>query len=140
MINSEDNRVDIITVVMGILLLVLLVFNCKIPFFKLDMKYVYYKELASAIMIPCTFGLILARTAGRIIKLKFLNQIAKILVFLGQMTIPIMYMHIPANTLTSYFSYGSTFYVIVGIGIPVIFVLLFSRIEIVRKLFGLSIA
>ena len=56
------------------------------------------------------------------------------------MTIPIMYMHIPANTLTSYFSYGSTFYVIVGIGIPVIFVLLFSRIEIVRKLFGLSIA
>ena len=46
LINSEDNRVDIITVVMGILLLVLLVFNCKIPFFKLDMKYVYYKNLA----------------------------------------------------------------------------------------------
>lgn len=49
-----------------------------------------------------------------------------------------MFIHAPLNKLLlEHFKYGRLFYVLIGVGVPVIITLMFSRFKIKRKLFGL---
>ena len=102
-----------------------------------DMKPVYYKELISALLIPCAFGMVLVRLVHWIGKIKWLDGMNQILAFCGQATIPIMFMHIPLNHWQTELAYGRSVYVLIGVGIPVVFTVLFNKNKVMRKLFGL---
>ena len=55
----------------------------------------------------------------------------------GRATIPIMFMHIPSNHWQSEFNYGKLIYVVIGVGVPVLFTLLFNRVQLMRSVFGI---
>lgn len=48
-----------------------------------------------------------------------------------------MFMHIPLNHWKDAFEYGRVMYVVIGIGIPIVFTLIFNKYKAMRKLFGL---
>lgn len=107
------------------------------PIYHFDMKNVYYHDLLLAVLIPCTFGFIFLRL-DRVIRRR--NKVAVLLStfsFLGRMTVPIMFMHMPLNAFREMLGYGGVTYVLIGIGMPCIFTLLFNRYKVARALFGL---
>lgn len=142
---EDDNRkFDIIALIISVLLVAFCVFNYwggrRLYYF--DMKPLYYKELFSAILIPCAFGVVLCRIVFWIERVQPLSWLERAFAFLGRMTLPIMFMHVPLNTWKVQFGYdgawyGRSVYVAIGIGVPVIFTLAFHRFRIMRKLFGL---
>lgn len=71
-----------------------------------DMKPVYYKELISALLIPCAFGIVFARLIYWMEKIKWLDGLNRFLALCGQATIPIMFMHIPLNHWKNELAYG----------------------------------
>lgn len=83
------------------------------------MKPVYYHELFSAVIIPCAFGFVIVRLIHWIVKCKILDWLSYGLAYLGQMTIPIMFMHVPLNNWKDALGYGWFVYVLIGIVIPV---------------------
>lgn len=102
-----------------------------------DMKPVYYKELVSAILIPCAFGIVLVRLVHWMEKVKWIGMLNRFFVLCGRATIPIMFMHIPLNHWKDAMVYGRCVYVLIGVGVPLVFTSLFNRYGIMRKLFGL---
>ena len=46
-------------------------------------------------------------------------------------------MHIPSNHWQSEFNYGKLIYVVIGVGVPVLFTLLFNRVQLMRSVFGI---
>ena len=81
-----------------------------------DMKPVYYKELISAALIPCAFGMVFARIIYWMEKINWLDGLNRFFALCGQATIPIMFMHIPLNHWKDAFEYGRVMYVVIGIG------------------------
>jgi len=142
---EDDNRkLDIITLIISVFLVASCVFNYwggrRLYYF--DMKPLYYKELLSAVLIPCAFGIVLCRIVFWIEKMKILAWLERGFAFLGRMTLPIMFMHVPLNTWKVQLGYdgawyGRIVYVAIGIGVPAIFTLAFHQFGIMRKLFGL---
>lgn len=102
-----------------------------------DMKVVYYKELILALLIPCAFGIVLARLIYWMEKIKCFDSLNRFIALCGQATIPIMFMHIPLNHWKNILAYGNVFFVLIGVGVPVVFTLFFHRNCVMRKLFGL---
>lgn len=102
-----------------------------------DMKPRYYKELFLAVLIPCAFGVVLCRAVFQIKKIRGLNWVGRFFALLGKMTIPIMFMHVPLNARKGHLGYGRIVYVLIGVGVPVIFTVAFHRFRIMRNLFGL---
>lgn len=100
-----------------------------------DMKPVYYKELISAALIPCAFGMVFARIIYWMEKINWLDGLNRFFALCGQATIPIMFMHIPLNHWKDAFEYGRVMYVVIGI--PIVFTLIFNKYKAMRKLFGL---
>lgn len=101
-----------------------------------DMKTVYYRDLFLAIIIPCTFGLVLCRGVYWISQFDVMIM-KRILCFLGRTTIPIMFLHIPLNTWRDNIGYGRIVYLLIGVCVPIIITFVFSRFKIMRKIFGL---
>lgn len=106
-------------------------------FYYFDMKPVYYKELVSAILIPCVFGIVLVRLAHWIEKTKLLNSLNRFVILCGRSTVPIMFMHIPLNHWKESLGYGRVGFILIGIGLPLAFTLIFNRYSVMRELFGL---
>ena len=102
-----------------------------------DMKPVYYKELISAIVIPCLFGIVLVRLGHWMEKFKWLNLLNHFLIFCGRATVPIMFMHIPLNHWKGIFGYGRLVYTLIGIVIPLLLTTFCGQFSVMRKLFGL---
>lgn len=102
-----------------------------------DMKPVYYKELASAILIPCVFGIVLLRLVHWMEKTKYLELLNRFLILCGRATIPIMFMHIPLNRWKDTIGYGRCIYVLTGVVVPIVVVVLFHKNRVMRELFGL---
>ena len=96
-----------------------------------------YKELISAALIPCAFGMVFARIIYWMEKINWLDGLNRFFALCGQATIPIMFMHIPLNHWKDAFEYGRVMYVVIGIGIPIVFTLIFNKYKAMRKLFGL---
>ena len=70
-------------------------------------------------------------------KVKYLDGLNHFLAFCGQATIPIMFMHIPLNYWKDELAYSRGSYVLIGVGVPVLFTVLFNKNKVMRKLFGL---
>lgn len=135
-LGSNDRKIDLIAMVITLALGVFCFFNYSSgkAWYYFDMKPVYYKELLSAIIIPCLFGVVLCRIVYWFARIKMLSDG---LAILGRMTIPIMFLHVPLNQWKDSLGYGRLTYVLIGIGIPIIFAMVFSRFKVMRKLFGL---
>lgn len=139
LMNSDNKKLDGIACVLAVTLTAFCCFNYRTgeALYYFDMKPVYYHELFSAIMIPCMFGFVLVRLVRALNKVNMLSWLRNGLAFLGRTTIPIMFMHVPLNTWRESLGYGRAGYVLIGIGVPVVFTVLFSRFKVMRTLFGL---
>lgn len=138
LIKENSQKYDIVAGITAILLMLFCIFNYGgRRFYYFDMKPVYYKELLSAIIIPCAFGLVIVRGVHLMKNIGCLDAVLNFLSLCGRATIPIMFMHVPLNYWRDNFGYGWITYSIIGVGVPFLFTLLFNRIPIMRKLFGL---
>ena len=141
LLEADSKKYDIIASLMVVGLTVFCWITCmnenKLYYF--DMKPVYYQELISAVLIPCIFGIVLIRLIHWMGKVKRLNGLNHFLAFCGQSTIPIMFMHIPLNYWKNELTYGRGIYMLIGIGIPIVFTILFHKNKIMRILFGCQI-
>ena len=139
---EDSNKLfDTVAVMASLFLIIFCVINYSGDniLYYFDMKPRYYKELVLAIVIPCLFGIVLCRTVYWISRIRILNCVQHCFSYLGQVTIPIMYMHVMLNTWKKQLSYSLFVYVLIGIGFPIIFSLVFCRFKIMRVLFGLPV-
>lgn len=138
-LKSDRKKYDVIAVMIAAILIVFCYFNYRDgePFYYFDMKPVYYHESLSAVVIPCAFGFVIARLIHWIEKCRILDWLSYGLAYLGQMTIPIMFLHVPLNNCKDVLGYGRFVYILIGVGIPVVFTMIFNRFHVMRKLFGL---
>lgn len=138
-LKSDGKKYDVVTFMTAAALTVFCCFNYQDgePFYYFDMKPVYYYELFSAVIIPCAFGFVIVRMIHWIVKCKIFDWLSYGLAYLGQMTIPIMFLHVPLNNWKDSLGYGRFVYVLIGVGIPVVFTVIFNRFHVVRRLFGL---
>lgn len=136
---SKSKRYDIAAILITVVLAILCYFNFRSgeSAYYFDMKPVHYRELISAIIIPCAFGFVLIRFTLLISKIKVMNWLFNFFAFLGQMTIPIMFMHVPINNFQTQIGYGSVLYVLFGIGVPFAVVIIFRKCPVMRKLLGI---
>ncbi|MCI8577029.1 MAG: acyltransferase family protein [Lachnospiraceae bacterium] len=134
-----SKKSDIFAVLTTCILVVFCIFNYwggrRVYYF--DMKQLFYKELFMAIVIPCAFGIVLCRLVYWIDIVDTFKWLKKGLCYLGQMTLPIMYLHVPLNTWKVEVKYGRIVYMLIGVCVPIVFTVLLNRFTIMRKLFGL---
>ena len=139
LLENEAVKIDVAAGVIAVLLGVFCWINNRdgghIYYF--DMKPVYYRELISAILIPCAFGFVLVRIVHCFSEIKCLKGIQNFFALCGRATIPIMFMHIPLNHWKDILGYGRIGFVLIGVGIPLIFTIIFCGCSTMRKLFGL---
>lgn len=140
LLHEKHQIYDITAICIAIVLVILCYLNYRdgMSYYYFDMKQVYYRELILSIVVPCAFGLVLVRLVYSLNQIKFAKKIMTMFSYLGRMTIPIMFLHVPLNNWKDTLGYGRLLYALIGIGIPVTFTLVFNRFEIIRKLFGLS--
>jgi hypothetical protein len=112
-------------------------YRYKSEFYYFDMKPVCYTELVLAIIIPCAFGIVLARLIHRIAKVGWLWVLRDFLILCGKTTVPIMFMHVPLNHWKDYLDYGRLVYMAIGIGIPLVLTLVFNKNLVMRKVLGI---
>lgn len=76
-IEDDSMCFDMLVVGIAIILGIFGFFNYREGYFfyYFDMKPVYYKELLSAILIPCSFGIVLVRGVHGLVRIKCLNRI-----------------------------------------------------------------
>lgn len=102
-----------------------------------DMKPVNYPSYVLAITIPCGVGVVLARLIYWLSQPRCLEKLRFLISYIGQMTLPIMMMHVPLNTWKGVIGYDRWIYVLIGIVIPVILVGVLSRYAVCRRWLGL---
>lgn len=90
-----------------------------------------------AIIIPCAFGIVLARLIHRIAKAEWLWVLRDFLILCGKTTVPIMFMHVQLNHWKDYLDYGRLVYMAIGIGIPLVLTLVFNKNLVRRKVLGI---
>lgn len=136
---SELGRYDIIAVGIAISLVLFcwFIYRDGNILYYFDMKHVYYKELILAILIPCAFGIVFIRVVYWMEKVKCLNSLNRFLILCGRAMLPIMFMHIPLNHWKEKLIYSSCAYVLIGVGIPLLITIAFSKHASMRKLLGL---
>lgn len=93
----------------------------------LDMKQVFYPNLIYAFLIPIGYGLFLLRLC-RLIAARF-RCIKIALQTMGQITIPIMYLHEPLNRYLQFAQENILIYILVGIGVPVLLTMLTQKYQ-----------
>lgn len=135
-LEGEEKKYDLIAAVIIVALIIFCIFNYSSgeAWYYFDMKPIYYKELVSAVVVPCLFGFVICRITHWLEKVKVVENV---FAFFGRMTIPIMFLHVPLNQWMEDIGYGRIVYVLIGIVVPVIFTAVFCRFERMRKLFGL---
>lgn len=137
LLENETVKIDVAAGIIAVLLGIFCWINYRdgSHIYYFDMKPVYYRELISAILIPCAFGFVLIRIVrwmGRVNVMKMVNDF---LALCGRATIPIMFMHMPLN---HWMGYGRVGFIFIGVGIPLLFTIVFGKYSVMRKLFGLT--
>ena len=117
------------------LIYILYLLNTTASYFFVYKKSILITDQKS--YIPCAFGMVFARIIYWMEKINWLDGLNRFFALCGQATIPIMFMHIPLNHWKDAFEYGRVMYVVIGIGIPIVFTLIFNKYKAMRKLFGL---
>ena len=130
----QSLTMDIIAVGVAVLLIIehLLTEMYGLPR-QIDMKLGVYKNPISVYIISILYGVVIARLSA-FIKRKF-ERLSKCLAYMGNITIPIMFLHEPLNRFCSQSSH-LLFYLLVGIGIPVLCSIVSSKFECC-KYFGI---
>lgn len=135
---EENKNFDFIAVFFLIVVTLFCFMNYKIGrVYYFDMKVVAYRDFLGSIVIPCLFGVIIIRFIHKLENFKVTNCILTPISYVGRMTIPIMFLHMPLNYPMKYLRYGQLAYMLIGIGLPITFTLIFNRFSIMRQLFGL---
>ena len=93
----------------------------------LDMKQVFYPNLIYAFLIPIGYGLFLLRLCRLIAARLRFTKIA--LQTMGQITIPIMYLHESLNRYLRFAQENILIYMLVGIGVPVLLAMLVQKYQ-----------
>ena len=139
LLGSNSRRYDMMAglIAVGLVLFCWLIYRNENRLYYFNMKPVYYKELVSAILIPCAFGVVLVRLVHWMERVKWIDILNRFFILCGQATVPIMFMHIPLNHWKDTLAYGRSVYVLIGVGVPLVFTILFNRYKVMRKLFGL---
>ena len=127
-------RIDIIAVGMAALLILehLLMEIYGMPR-QLDMKLAIYKNPISVYVIPALYGFVIARLS--VLIERSYRRLNRCLAYMGSITIPIMFLHEPLNRFCL-LSNNLFFYLLIGIGIPVLFSIIVSKFECC-KYFGI---
>lgn len=135
-LDSQNRKYDIFALFSGLAVVVFCWINYRsgLALFKLDMKVVLYTNLFLSIIVPSAFGMVWIRLTHWLERWK---TIFSFFCYLGRVTFPIMFLHIPMNMLKEQLDYGRFAYVFVGITLPIVFALIFGRYRLTRKLFGL---
>ena len=139
LLKYDSRRFDLLAVLIAIVLSLFcwFIYRAGNQLYYFDMKPVYYKEFISALLIPCAFGMVLVRLVHWMGKIKWLDGVNQFLALCGQATIPIMFMHIPLNHWKNELAYGRGIFVLIGVGVPIVFTIMFQRNRMMRKFFGL---
>ena len=114
-----------------------LVYKFGNGYYYLDMKTVFYENFFAGLIVPIIAGALLCRITYWLLKTKHISIIIKTLKYCGQISIPIMFMHIPLNYLAGNVNQRYLLYTVIGIGFPALFSLVFNRNKIARILFGI---
>ena len=141
LLESKSKKYDLVAGILAVLLVIFcwLIYKGGNRLYYFDMKPVYYKELVSAILIPCAFGIVLIRMVHWMEKAKYLELLNRFLILCGRATIPIMFMHIPLNHWKDTIGYGRCIYVLTGVVVPIVFVVLLHKNRVMRELLGVPI-
>lgn len=117
LLESNLLKYDIVASIVAVGLVVFCGFNYvyKSEFYYFDMKLVCYSELVLAIIIPCAFGIVLARLIHQIANARWLWMLQDFLILCGKATVPIMFMHMPLNHWKDYLDYSRLIYMAIGI-------------------------
>lgn len=143
LINKWIYEKNIVFDFIAFIITVLLIIFCFYSFlykgksYYFDMKQVYYKDLLLAIIIPCMFGIVLLRIIKFLISIRKITYIMNFFMICGRCTIPIMFIHLLANHWKDSFNYGRLLYMILGIGVPLIFVILCQHNKKIQQIFGI---
>lgn len=97
------------------------------------MKLVVYKNPISVYIIPTLYGFVIARLSAFIER--NCGRLSLCLEYVGSVTIPIMFLHEPLNRFCPMSNY-LLIYLLIGMGIPVVFSIAVSRFEYC-KYFGI---
>lgn len=108
--------------------------------YSFDMKSLQYSHLILDLVIPLAGVVLYFAVSAALAR----SQIAYLWAFLGRYSMPIMYMHIVANTAATYVihkytgigGYGAIMFTVIGIAVPVGATwMVFERLEVARILF-----
>lgn len=121
---SDQLQVRLATIGIGIVLIMeFAIFGGR----TLDMKQAFYPNLIYAFLIPIGYGLLLLRLCRLIAARLQFTKIA--LQIMGQITIPIMYLHEPLNRYLQFAQENILIYILVGIGVPVLLAMLVQKYQ-----------
>ena len=92
LLECDSRRFDLLSglIAVALSLFCWFIYRNENQLYYFDMKPVYYKEFISALLIPCAFGMVLARLVYWMQKNKWLDSLNRFFVLCGQATIPIM--------------------------------------------------
>ena len=140
LMEDDAKRYDLIAIItaMGLVVFIWLNYRNGNGIYYFDMKPVYYKDLIGAILIPCAFGIVITRCIHQIVMKKHFYVINGFLSLCGQTTLPIMFMHVPLNHWKNSLGYGLFIFLLIGIGVPLLIVIVFNKFKLARKLLGIS--
>lgn len=138
-LSKRSWRYDVLAVSIAIAFAAFCLWNYKDgqPIYYFDMKCVKYQSYVLSIAIPCGVGFVLARLMCWISCIRWLEKLRRLVSMLGQMTLPIMMMHVPLNTWKGTIGYGRWIYVLIGVGIPVILIMTLGRYQVCRRWLGI---
>lgn len=130
----QSLKLDVIAIgVIGLLILEHLLMEKYGVSRQIDMKLVVYKNPISVYIIPTLYGFVIARLSAFIER--NCGRLSLMLGIVGSVTIPIMFLHEPLNRFCPMSNY-LLIYLLIGMGIPVVFSIAVSRFEYC-KYFGI---
>lgn len=136
---KDDKSNNIVYIIASIAMIVFIyvdIIREKINY-RFDMKPVQYTNFIFVILVPIVFFVVLLGIAQFTKNIN--SRIYIIISNVGKMTIPIMYMHVPLNYMIDYKYSNIVLYCCIGLFVPIVFNKVFSKYNIMRKMFGLSI-
>ena len=123
---SEQTKTKWTTLGIGVVLVIELIYAYLNNIGRtLDMKQVIYFNPFYVYIIPIGYGLVLLKMCHYIANMH--RSIDKIFQILGQMTVPIMYLYEPLNRFLEISHNNILCYVAVGIGVPILLVVIAQR-------------
>ncbi len=135
--HGESRKLDLMAALSLFLFALFCIFNSYGVGFHLDMKHAEYREMALVLLLPGMAGTVLARSVRALGNHKATACIVSVFSVLGQVTLPIMFLHIPLNSILNPEGKSGLGYLLIGIGLPVLLSLFLGNTAFMRKVFGL---